>query len=139
MKFTCRVLGMVDGALLVVDANEGALSQTKFVLGKALKTGLRPLVVMNKVSRHAQKPACDPRAESRRTLPDRQAEAGLGGARVEHFKMFNMCCNCRRWIGRVQHRSGAGRWRLLFSTSLPAWVPPRSSSTFPCCMPRHER
>lgn len=45
----CRVLGMVDGALLVVDANEGALSQTKFVLGKALKSNLRPIVVMNKV------------------------------------------------------------------------------------------
>lgn len=40
---------MVDGALLVVDANEGALSQTKFVLGKALKNNLRPLVILNKV------------------------------------------------------------------------------------------
>lgn len=39
---------MVDGALLVVDANEGALSQTKFVLGKALKNNLKPLVIMNK-------------------------------------------------------------------------------------------
>lgn len=46
-----RVLGMVDGALLVVDANEGALSQTKFVLGKALKNNLRPLVILNKVDR----------------------------------------------------------------------------------------
>ncbi len=43
------MLGMVDGCLLVVDANEGALSQTKFVLGKALKNNLRPLVIMNKV------------------------------------------------------------------------------------------
>lgn len=43
------VLGMVDGALLVVDANEGALSQTKFVLGKALRSGLHPIVIMNKV------------------------------------------------------------------------------------------
>lgn len=48
----CRVLGMVDGCLLVVDANEGALSQTKFVLGKALRSNLRPLVIMNKV--HAE-------------------------------------------------------------------------------------
>lgn len=40
---------MVDGCLLLVDANEGPLSQTKFVLGKALKAGLRPLVVLNKV------------------------------------------------------------------------------------------
>ena len=40
---------MVDGALLVVDANEGALSQTKFVLGKALRSNLRPIVILNKV------------------------------------------------------------------------------------------
>ena len=42
---------MVDGALLLVDANEGPLSQTKFVLEKALKRGLKPVVVLNKVIR----------------------------------------------------------------------------------------
>lgn len=42
---------MVDGALLVVDANEGALSQTKFVLGKALRSNLHPIVILNKASR----------------------------------------------------------------------------------------
>lgn len=41
---------MVDGALLLVDANEGPLSQTKFVLEKALKRGLKPVVVLNKAS-----------------------------------------------------------------------------------------
>ncbi|KAI3431850.1 hypothetical protein D9Q98_010602 [Chlorella vulgaris] len=46
-----RVLGMVDGAVLLVDANEGPLSQTKFVVEKALKRGLKPLVVLNKVDR----------------------------------------------------------------------------------------
>ncbi|KAI7835237.1 hypothetical protein COHA_010861, partial [Chlorella ohadii] len=45
------VLGMVDGAVLLVDANEGPLSQTKFVVEKALKRGLRPVVVLNKVDR----------------------------------------------------------------------------------------
>jgi len=43
-----RILGMVDGAVLLVDANEGPLSQTKFVVEKALRHGLRPLVVINK-------------------------------------------------------------------------------------------
>lgn len=47
--FFCRILGMVDGALLLVDANEGPLSQTKFVVEKALRHGLRPIVVLNKV------------------------------------------------------------------------------------------
>lgn len=41
---------MVDGVVLLVDANEGPLSQTKFVVEKALRRGLRPLVVLNKVS-----------------------------------------------------------------------------------------
>lgn len=42
---------MVDGAVLLVDATEGALAQTKFVLSKALRRGLRPLVLLNKVDR----------------------------------------------------------------------------------------
>lgn len=46
-----RVLSMVDGVCLVVDATDGPMTQTKFVLGKALKLGLRPLVVINKVDR----------------------------------------------------------------------------------------
>jgi GTP-binding protein len=51
-----RILGMVDGCLLLVDAEEGVMPQTKFVLGKALKLGLRPIVVLNKVDR----PHADP-------------------------------------------------------------------------------
>lgn len=46
-----RVLGMVDGCVLIVDANEGPMPQTRFVLKKALEKGLRPLVVVNKIDR----------------------------------------------------------------------------------------
>lgn len=46
-----RVLSMVEGVVLLVDASEGAMPQTKFVLSKALKLGLRPIVVINKVDR----------------------------------------------------------------------------------------
>jgi len=46
-----RILGMVDGCLLLVDAEEGVMPQTKFVLGKALKLGLKPILVLNKVDR----------------------------------------------------------------------------------------
>ena len=49
---------MVDGALLLVDANEGPLSQTKFVLEKALKRGLKPVVVLNKVSATPDRSVC---------------------------------------------------------------------------------
>ncbi len=47
-----RILGMVDGAIVLVDAAEGPLPQTKFVLSKALKLGLKPIVVINKIDRH---------------------------------------------------------------------------------------
>ncbi|MCB0129006.1 MAG: GTP-binding protein, partial [Caldilineaceae bacterium] len=46
-----RVLSMVDGVILLVDAAEGPMPQTKFVLSKALKQGLRPIVVVNKADR----------------------------------------------------------------------------------------
>lgn len=46
-----RILGMVDGAIILVDAAEGPLPQTKFVLKKALTLGLKPIVVVNKVDR----------------------------------------------------------------------------------------
>ncbi|MBI1778670.1 MAG: translational GTPase TypA [Proteobacteria bacterium] len=46
-----RILSMVDGVLILVDAAEGVLPQTKFVTGKALQLGLRPIVVVNKVDR----------------------------------------------------------------------------------------
>ena len=51
-----RVLGMVDGVLLLVDAVEGPMPQTRFVTMKALKEGLRPIVVVNKVDRDGARP-----------------------------------------------------------------------------------
>jgi len=53
-----RVLNMADGVLLLVDAFEGPMPQTRFVLQKALQMGLKPIVVVNKVD----KPNCDPEA-----------------------------------------------------------------------------
>jgi GTP-binding protein len=51
-----RVLGMVDGCILIVDANEGPMPQTRFVLKKALEKGLRPIVVINKIDRPQAEP-----------------------------------------------------------------------------------
>lgn len=51
-----RVLGMVDGCILIVDANEGPMPQTRFVLKKALEKGLRPIVVVNKIDRPQAEP-----------------------------------------------------------------------------------
>jgi GTP-binding protein len=52
-----RILNMVDGALVLVDAAEGPLPQTKFVVSKALKVGLKPIVIINKVDRPDARPA----------------------------------------------------------------------------------
>ncbi len=51
-----RILGMVDGVLLLVDASEGPMPQTKFVTAKALKLGLRPIVVINKMDKPDARP-----------------------------------------------------------------------------------
>ena len=51
-----RVLGMADGVILLTDAAEGPMPQTKFVLGKALAQGLRPIVIINKIDRSDARP-----------------------------------------------------------------------------------
>ncbi len=51
-----RVLGMADGCFLLVDSAEGPMPQTRFVLGKALHLGLRPIVIINKIDRPDRRP-----------------------------------------------------------------------------------
>ena len=51
-----RVLGMTDGVILLIDAAEGPMPQTKFVLGKALAQGLKPIVIINKADRSDGRP-----------------------------------------------------------------------------------
>ena len=51
-----RILNMVDGAIVLVDAAEGPMPQTKFVVGKALKVGLKPIVAVNKIDRPDARP-----------------------------------------------------------------------------------
>ena len=60
-----RVLKMVDSVLLLVDAQEGVMPQTKFVVKKALELGLRPIVVVNKIDK--------PGAEPDRVVEDRKS------------------------------------------------------------------
>jgi GTP-binding protein len=52
-----RILSMVDGAIVLVDAAEGPMPQTKFVVGKALKMGLKPIVAINKVDKPDGRPS----------------------------------------------------------------------------------
>jgi GTP-binding protein len=78
-----RALALVDGALLVVDASEGPMAQTKFVLSKALKRGLKPLVVFNKVDRPT---ANIEKADSR--LLDLFANLGASDEQLEYQAYF---------------------------------------------------
>ncbi|MDX2244014.1 MAG: translational GTPase TypA [Leptolyngbyaceae cyanobacterium bins.302] len=78
-----RVLGMVDGCLLIVDANEGPMPQTRFVLKKALEQGLRPIVLVNKIDR----PQADPHAAVDKVL-DLFLELGADDDQCEFPYLF---------------------------------------------------
>lgn len=78
-----RVLGMVDGCLLIVDANEGPMPQTRFVLKKALEKGLRPIVIINKIDR----PNADPYAAIDKVL-DLFLELGADDDQCEFPYLF---------------------------------------------------
>jgi GTP-binding protein len=73
-----RVLGMVNSVLLLVDAQEGPMPQTRFVLSKALKMGLRPIVVINKIDR----PHADPHRVLNETF-DLFAELGANDEQLD--------------------------------------------------------
>ncbi|HEY9876984.1 MAG TPA: translational GTPase TypA [Leptolyngbyaceae cyanobacterium] len=78
-----RVLGMVDGCILIVDANEGPMPQTRFVLKKALEKGLRPIVVVNKIDR----PQADPHGATDKVL-DLFLELGADDDQCEFPYLF---------------------------------------------------
>ncbi len=78
-----RVLGMVDGCILIVDANEGPMPQTRFVLTKALEKGLRPNVIINKIDR----PNADPYASIDKVL-DLFLELGADDDQCEFPYLF---------------------------------------------------
>jgi GTP-binding protein len=87
-----RVLTMVDGVLLLVDAAEGPMPQTKFVLSKALKLGLKPIVVINKIDR-----------------PDARADEVLD----ECFDLFvNLDANDDQLDFPVAYASGRNGWAV---------------------------
>ncbi len=114
-----RILNMVDGAVILVDASEGPMPQTKFVLGKALKVGLKPIVAINKIDR-----------------PDERHEEVLN----EIFDLFvNLDATDEQLDFPVLYGSGRGGWMAKPRTvrRTRAWSPSStsSSSTFPSPTP----
>ncbi|KQT65869.1 GTP-binding protein TypA, partial [Aureimonas sp. Leaf427] len=91
-----RILNMVDGAVILVDASEGPMPQTKFVLGKALKVGLKPIVAINKIDR-----------------PDERHEEVLN----EIFDLFaNLDATDEQLDFPVLYGSGRGGWMATAPT-----------------------
>eukprot|EP00879_Flechtneria_rotunda_P033916 GHRR01037821.1.p1 GENE.GHRR01037821.1~~GHRR01037821.1.p1 ORF type:complete len:124 (-),score=27.80 GHRR01037821.1:193-564(-) len=102
LHWACRILGMVDGAVLLVDAVEGPLAQTKFVLAKALSRGLAPVVVLNKVDRPAATQSrCDTVASQLFDLfaslgaTDEQLDFPLLYASAKQVGYWSRCMLCR--------------------------------------------
>ena len=103
-----RILSMVDGVLVLVDAAEGPMPQTKFVLGKALRQGLRPIVVINKIDRPDARAACGPQRDLR---PVRGARRERGAARFpDAFRL-----RPQRLGGRPTSTPRAATWRRCSS------------------------
>ena len=90
-----RILGMVNSVLLLVDAQEGPMPQTRFVLSKSLKMGLKPIVVLNKIDRPHANPdkVLDETFDlfSELGATDEQLDfrycyaSGLGGFAIQHL------------------------------------------------------
>ncbi len=113
-----RVLSMVDSVLLLVDANEGPMAQTRYVLMRALRLGLRPVVIINKVDR--------PNADVINTLDatfDLFIELGASDQQADFSVLYGSGLN--GWIARDPAAENPEGMEALFET-LVAEVPPPS-------------
>ena len=108
-----RILSMVDGAIVLVDASEGPMPQTKFVVGKALKIGLKPIVAVNKVdrARRARRPKSSMRSSTSSRPSMRPTNSSI-------FRSFMVPPSKAGWpIARTARRTA---WRRLFDLVLRA-------------------
>ena len=111
-----RILNMVDGAIVLVDAAEGVLPQTKFVVGKALARGLHPIVVVNKVDRARRPPG---RGPHRGLRPVRRP-----GRRPTRSSISRCCTPPAARAGRTRRWTGRARTCPRCSTWWCSHVPP---------------
>ncbi len=123
-----RILGMVDGAILLVDAAEGPLPQTRFVLQKALGHGHRVILVINKVDR----PECDPRRiqEVMNQVFDLFVELGASDQQAE-FPIIYACSRegwCTPYVHEIEDllsKKKSGSLKPLFDLILNQVPSPR--------------
>jgi len=117
-----RILRMIDGVLLVVDAAEGPQAQTKFVLRKALEVGAKPIVVLNKIDRENADPkkvldqVFDLFIELHATDAQLDFPAVYASAKEGYATM--------KWEGKITPEIKAGGMTALFDTILSVVPPP---------------
>lgn len=122
-----RVLSMVDGTLLLVDANEGPMPQTRYVLMRSLKMGHRPIVVVNKVDR--------PQAEPARALDktfDLFIELGANDHQVDFPVLYGSGLN--GWLVRNLETEKHEGMQALFETIIKEVPPPTVAIDKPFAM-----
>ena len=110
-----RILNMVDGALVLVDAAEGVLPQTKFVVAKALARGLHPIVVMNKVDRSDARPD-----EVHTEIFDLFAALGASDDQLDFPMLY--ASGRQGWARRLAGRAAPGRFRFVRADPAPCAV-----------------
>ncbi len=112
-----RVLSMVDSVLLLVDANEGPMPQTRYVLMRSLKLGLRPIVIVNKVDR----PNADPANALDKTF-DLFIELGANDDQLDFPVLYGSGLN--GWLVRDLEKEKHEGMKALFETIIERVTPP---------------
>jgi GTP-binding protein len=112
-----RVLSMVDSVLLLVDANEGAMPQTRYVLMRALRLGYRPIVIVNKVDR----PGADPDLALEKTF-DLFAELGADNHQADFPVLYGS--GLEGWVVRDLEEGEPAGMEALFRTIIEEVPPP---------------
>jgi GTP-binding protein len=119
-----RVLSMVDSVLLLVDANEGPMPQTRYVLMRALRLGLRPIVVVNKVDR----PQSDPHGALDKTF-DLFFELGATDHQADFSVVYGSALE--GWIVRDPDKDPHEGLDALFETIVKEVPPPKAKMDAP--------
>ncbi|MCL5943189.1 MAG: GTP-binding protein, partial [Actinobacteria bacterium] len=114
-----RVLSMVDSVLLLVDATEGPMPQTRYVLLRALRRGLRPIVILNK----ADRPSADPQRALDETF-DLFIELGATDAQADFPVLYGS--GLEGWLTRNLPTDEARSMNALFETIVAEVPPPRA-------------
>lgn len=114
-----RTLNMADGVLLVVDAQEGPMPQTKFVLSKALELGLRPVVVINKIDKPARRIA-----EVEDELADLFLELATDDSQLHYKTYFAIAREGKSWTEMPENSEEASDLTAIFEAIVGDIDPP---------------